>query len=404
MDRASGMVSRVTGEGPLRVLCISHSAISKTHGRMRYHPLLNRDDLRLDLVMPNRWSERGRWLPLDLPEPDEPWVHAMPIRWAEAGPATWHLHHYVGLKQMFRRLRPEVIHLWQEPWSLVTYQTMRLRNRICPDVPLVLEVDQNIRKRLPPPFERIRRTVLQQTSVVLGRSDEAIKVVQDCGYAGPWGRIGYGVDQTIFHPTDRAAGRAELGISGFTVGYVGRLIEEKGITDLLQGLAGAKTPCNVAIMGEGPYRETLLQQASSLGILDRVQIMPWGSPHDVARFMGSVDVLALLTRTTRTVREQFGRVIIEAHACGTPVIGSSCGAIPEVVGQGGWIVPERSPDKVSDLLDRLTRFPGELEAARQVAQEQVAALYSFDNAANALASAWWSVAARGRTEPGGRQL
>ncbi len=354
--------------------------------------------------MPNRWSERGRWLTPDLPGPDEPWVHPMPIRWAEAGPATWHLHHYIGLQQVFRQLRPEVIHLWQEPWSLVTFQTMRLRNRICPEVPMVLEVDQNIRKRLPPPFERIRRTVLRQTSLVLGRSDEAIKVVQDCGYRGPWGRIGYGVDETIFHPVDRAAARAELGIAGFTVGYVGRLIEEKGITDLMDGVAGARALCNIAIMGEGPYRETLLQHASSLGILDRVRIMPWGSPQDVARFMASLDVLALLTRTTKTVREQFGRVIIEAQACGTPVIGSASGAIPEVVGQGGWIVPERAPDRVSELIDRLARSPAELDLVRQVAREQVAALYSFDNAANALASAWWSVAARGRTAPAAPQL
>jgi len=340
--------------------------------------------------MPDRWSERGRWLVPDPPHSDEGWVHPLPIRWARMGPATWHLHHYVGLGRLMRRLRPQVIHLWQEPWSLVALQVLRLRNRLCPQTPLVLEIDQNLHKRLPAPFEQIRRGVLRQTSHVLGRSEEAIQVVRACGYDGPASRIGYGVDRSVFRPLERAAGLPAP--RGLTVGYVGRLIEEKGIGDLIEAISQVAAPVRLAIMGEGPFRAPLVAQAAALGVLDRIRILPWGSPEEVAGFMGGLDVLALLTRTTSTVREQFGRVIIEAHACGIPVIGSGSGAIPGVVGDGGWIVPERTPAVVAALLDRLAGQPLELAAARARAMRQVAERFSFSTQAAALEHAWCSTA------------
>lgn len=377
------------------MLCISHSAISRSQGRLRYGSLLDRPDLRLDLVMPNRWSERGRWLVPDPPRPNEGWVHALPIRWARAGPATWHLHHYVGLERLMRAVRPQVIHLWQEPWSLVALQALRLRNRLCPQAPLVLEVDQNLNKRLPAPFELIRRSVLRQTSHVLGRSDEAIRVVRACGYDGLAGLIGYGVDRSVFQPAKRAAGCPAPVPGGLTVGYVGRLIEEKGVGDLIEAVSRAAAPVRLAIMGEGPFRASLVAQAAALGVSDRLRILPWGSPEQVAGFMGGLDVLALLTRTTGSVREQFGRVIIEAQACGTPVIGSSSGAIPEVVGEGGWIVPERAPAVVAALLDRLAGQPAELEAARARAVRQVGERFSFASQAALLEGAWRSAAGIG---------
>ncbi len=67
-------------------------------------------------------------------------------------------------------------------------------------------------------------------------------------------------------------------------------------------------------------------------------------------FMNAIDVFVLPSRTTPRWKEQFGRVIIEAQACGTPVIGSDSGAIPEVVGKGGWIVPERDPPGLANAL------------------------------------------------------
>jgi glycosyltransferase involved in cell wall biosynthesis len=90
----------------------------------------------------------------------------------------------------------------------------------------------------------------------------------------------------------------------------------------------------------------------------------------------------LLSQTTRTWKEQFGRVIIEAQACGTPVIGSDSGSIPSVVGSGGWIVGEDDVVALAALLDRLADNPAQIaekaseglaQAAQRFTPEKVAA-------------------------------
>ena len=71
-------------------------------------------------------------------------------------------------------------------------------------------------------------------------------------------------------------------------------------------------------------------------------------------FLKSLDVLVLPSITILPLhREQFGRVLVEAMAAGVPVIGSSSGAIPEVVGDAGLIVPERDPTALAGAIERL---------------------------------------------------
>jgi len=114
------------------------------------------------------------------------------------------------------------------------------------------------------------------------------------------------------------------------------------------------------LLGAGPEHAALRDQAKSLGIADRVRFLAPRPHEQVAEFMRGIDVLVLLSQTTRTWKEQFGRVIIEAQACGTPVIGSDSGSIPSVVGPGGWIVGEDDVSGLTALLDRLADDPAEI--------------------------------------------
>jgi glycosyltransferase involved in cell wall biosynthesis len=296
--------------------------------------------------------------------------------------------HYPTLATMLRARRPDVIHLWEEPWSLVALQAASLRNRLLPDASLVLEVDQNILKRLPPPFEAVRRHVLRRTDFILARSKDAFEVVKQRSYEGPWSQIGYGVDRSTFRKHDRLRARAQLGLDGFVVGSVGRLIPEKGMDELLEAAALMQQKATIAIMGDGPHHKALSRRAGRLGIVDRVRFFPRAGPERVALFLSAVDVSTLLTRTTNTVREQFGRVITESQACGTPVIGSTCGAIPHTIGDGGWVVPERAPARVASLLDELATAPHRLAEIGARGERQVARRFSYERVAKIVSEAW----------------
>ena len=91
-------------------------------------------------------------------------------------------------------------------------------------------------------------------------------------------------------------------------------------------------------VGDGPLREEMAGWATAYG--DRVRIAT-GVPHDeVGAHLNAMDVLCAPSLTTPRWREQFGRMLIEAFACGTPVIASDSGEIPYVVGDAGVIAPE----------------------------------------------------------------
>ncbi|MBP0439619.1 glycosyltransferase family 4 protein [Tianweitania sediminis] len=374
---------------PIRVLSVAHTAVESASGRMRYRPFADRADLDVHLVAPQRWYQFGRAITADPPADEGVTMNILPIWFGRGGPASWYLHVYPGLPQLVRRLRPDVIHLWEEPWSFVALQSSLLKG----EAALVLEVDQNILKRLPPPFEQIRRHVLRRTDHVLSRNPDATDVVRACGYDGPVTEIGYGVDTKTFFPKAAVEPKGSL-----RLGYVGRLVVEKGIDDALDALALTAPDVTLAIVGEGPHERELRRKIETLGLGDRVSIGGWRSPNEVADFIRSLDALLLLTRTTNAVKEQFGRVIIEAQSCGVPVIGSTCGAIAAVTADGGWIVPESDPPALAALIEKLRADPALLGTVAAAGLRNIQRRFTHEAVAGQLADAWISASSTGLAE------
>jgi glycosyltransferase involved in cell wall biosynthesis len=348
---------------PLRVLSVAHSAFQDGSARLRYYPLASDPRLSFTLVIPDRWHEDGRTLrqgsvtgPLS--------VQTERILLPRLPKAQWYGHFYPRLSRLLKALSPDVIHLWEEPWSVVALQACLLRDRVAPQAALILEADQNILRRLPPPFEAIRRYTLRRTDMMVARQQEALDVTRKCGYTGPATFVEYVIDESVFNLQEKSICRAELGFSGFTIGYVGRVLRQKGLFTVLRALHKCTAPVTFICIGAGPDSEALVAESQRLGLADRVQILPFQPAEKVAHIMGAMDTLVLMSETTPTWKEQFGRVIIEAQACGTPVIGSDSGSIPHVVGKGGWIVEEGNADRLAELLDRLVAKPEEVSRRR----------------------------------------
>lgn len=373
---------------PLRVLSVAHTAVSRSAGRLRYHPLADDPTIAVRLVVPRRWHQFGRWLEAEPPPDPGATVTPLPILLPHVGRARWYLHFYPGLGRAVRDFAPDVIHLWEEPWSLVALHACILARRH--GAALVLEVDQNLKKKLPQPFEWIRRFVLRHTDLVLARSSDADAVVRAYGYTGPASPIGYGIDQAVFRPGGtRPAGPV------LQLGYAGRLVVEKGLDDLIDALALTKRDVALTILGEGPHERSLRARANGAGVEHRVAFQPWTDPAGVAAFVQGLHALVLPTRTTDTVREQFGRVIIEAQACGTPVIGSTSGAIPDVIGEGGWVIPESDPASLAALIDHLAVSPAEIAARAEAGLANVASRFTYRAVAADLVRGWRAARAAG---------
>ncbi len=370
----------------MRVLLISHTCQSRTEGQPKAHCLAAMPDIELRVLTPGRWKHYGQWRRPD-PAPDalfhlETGYAALP--WA--GPAQSYLHFYPGLRRVLQDFQPSIIDLWEEPWSLVSAQACWLRARVLPQAKVISETEQNIDKTLPPPFEQFRHYTLSCADYCVCRNAESLEILRRKGYRGPAEVVPNAVDPALFHPLDRSACRQKLNSAGFVVGYVGRLVEEKGLLDMVEALAQCPDEVSMLFVGSGPAAAALQQRANDLQLSARVRIMPAIPLEELPDVMNALDVLALVSRTTPRWKEQFGRVIIEAQACGTPVIGSDSGAIPEVVGGGGLIVPEGNPAALAQAIERLLNNPEERARFAQEGQRQVADHYTWQRVAERMAA------------------
>jgi len=324
----------------MRVLLISHTCQSPTEGQPKVIELAKQADVTLEVVVPKQWKHYGCWRPFEVLPEAEPWINPQRVRWPWVGPAQFYLHWYPELAGVIRRFKPDVIDLWEEPWALVSMQTVRLARRLAPNAVVISETEQNLNKQLPLPFEWFRSRVLDRADWLIGRSPEAIQVAESKGYKGPSTYLPNAVDVDLFHPMNIASCRDQLGFSGTVLGYVGRLVEEKGLDELIDALVDLDDSVNVVLIGEGEYESSLQARVQETGVEGRVRFVGSKSLDELPIWMNAIDALVLPSRTTASWKEQFGRVIIEAYACGTPVIGSSSGAIPSVVGELGWVFKE----------------------------------------------------------------
>jgi glycosyltransferase involved in cell wall biosynthesis len=377
----------------MRILLISHTCQSLTEGQPKAQCLARIPDVELRVLVPDRWRHYGRWRTPDVPAESEYEYQVGRVRLPWAGPAQFYLHWYPDLPGILSEFKPDVIDIWEEPWSMVSAQVCRLRNRLLPRAKIVSETEQNIKKTLPFPFERFRRFTLRNADFVVARNKEAVQVVRSKGYEGETEVVPNAVDAELFRPLDRHACRQRLGLEGFVAAYVGRLVEMKGLMDILDALPSCPKEARILFVGSGPFQPDLERRVEELGVQEQVRFMPARPLQELPEIMNAIDTLLLVSRTTTGQVEQFGRVIIEAHACATPVIGSTSGAIPSVVGDGGLVVQERNPEAIAQAITYLEANPSRAREMGRIGRRQVDSQYTWARVAGRMADIYRRVLA-----------
>lgn len=247
----------------------------------------------------------------------------------------------------------DLVHCWEEPYIVAAAQVAR---KTPARVPLVFATFQNIAKRYPPPFNWIERHVLQRADGLVAFGRTVFDVAVTRGFPKARARVIHpGVDTSLFAP-DRAARdevRASLEWRGDdpVIGFLGRLVPEKGVMQLAAALDRLRGPWRALFVGAGPLEGRLREWAASHGA--RVAIRTDVGHAEVPRWLNAMDVLAAPSQSTPAWREQFGRMLIEAFACGVPVVASDSGEIPYVVGDAGLVVPERDQAAWAATLERV---------------------------------------------------
>jgi glycosyltransferase involved in cell wall biosynthesis len=262
-----------------------------------------------------------------------------------------------GLLEAIRATSPDVIDLYEEPFSLVALQVLLLRDLLVPRAALVFYSAVNVRRRWRWPYRAIERLLLSRADGAHAPNHDVPPILRAKGFSSqPIATIPLGVDQLRF-----AAARPDaLGeIPRPRVGFVGRLEPVKGVDVLIDAFQHhVSTAASLIIAGEGSERPRLQCRVAASRGSRRIELLPSVSYDHMPAFLKSLDVLVLPSVTILPLhREQFGRVLVEAMAAGVPVIGSSSGAIPETIDDAGLVVPERDPVAFGRAIDRVLTAP-----------------------------------------------
>ena len=152
-----------------------------------------------------------------------------------------------------------------------------------------------------------------------------------------------GVDLQRFRPEDRVEARAAFGAAGKTLLSVGHLIERKGHDLVIRAMTDLPD-YQLLIAGDGPERGNLESLAHSLGVNRRVLFLGAVHPENMTKLYNAGDCLILASS-----REGWANVLLEAMACGTPVVASNVWGTPEVVAvpEAGVLMHERTPEGVT---------------------------------------------------------
>ncbi len=315
--------------------------------------LSKQSGLRAHLVYPRAWqSELAVKRTTDFGA-----VSATPITML-GKPNDPHRAMYKSLSFMINRFHPDIIHAEEEPDSIPALQIAIARRIFAPRAKLLFTTWQNINRPMKSYVRLVMQMALAASDGVCCANFEAMSILKENGYNKPtYLLLPTGVDTSLFTP--RAHSDAQ---TMFIIGYVGRLVPEKGIDLLIEAIrelqeSPANRPVTLLIMGDGTERNRLKQLVIDAHLEGVIEFLDAGSPQQVASFMQRLDVLVLPSRTTPVWKEQFGRVLVEAMASKVVVLGARSGAIPEVIADAGLLFDEGSSTQLATQLRRLIASP-----------------------------------------------
>lgn len=381
----------------MKLMVVGHPFLL-AYNQQKYVAMKRLDkNLRLRLVVPNRGSDRFGVTDYQVHAE----LGAEEVVGLKAYMAKTHMTYVHSPRRLAATLcdfQPDVIHIEEEPQAFITLEMLVLRRIFAPRAAVSLFTWDNIvrPRRFPLGIakRRMRAFSLRRTSVVICGNRESAEILRAEGYFT--GKVEvlpqYGLDVAEHKPGTESELREQLGVQGVPViGYIGQMVERKGLQLLIEVLEKLlDCPWKLLLVGSGPLDREIREQWTPR-LAGRVVAVPAVPYEQVSRYFRCLDIFVLPSRTVPTWKEQFGLALAQAMMSGIACIGSSSGAIPEVLGPGGHVFKEGNSaelrEKLKALLDstvlrKRLSDQGRSFALQHYTREIVATRYldAFENA------------------------
>lgn len=338
----------------MHLLVVSHPCTTPINQQI-YAELEQQTGWKISLIIPDQWKdefgnvlEGGVWPGLQAT------IEKVPV-WKN-GHIVLHVYKR-NWARFFRKQRFDAIYVHNEPYAMATVQICRANARTL-RAPFGFYSAQNILKQYPPPFRWLESMVYRKSAFAFPITEAVDEVLRAKNFHGRSEVCALPLDPKIYRPRglDEDQQLIPRADDEVVIGYVGRIVEPKGLRTLAAALPLLRDlRWKLVVIGKGDFEETFRQLLKDGGVLDRVEFLGFVPHVETPRYLSAFDLLVVPSETQPNWKEQFGRVITEAMASWTPVIGSDSGEIPNLIrpADGGLIFPERNATEFAKSLRAL---------------------------------------------------
>ncbi len=337
---------------PARILVIDNLAVESLR-REVYRALARMFGWEVHLLVPTAWRETREAVACENEAGNLLRIHPSRIAFGFRHQRVL----YLDLPGIVKKVKPHFILAVAQPESYAAAEVCIVRRLLAPHSGLAFFSSRNIdypTEGFPYKFKvthRLCDTISRKSrpDICFYRPEAAGKLLAP--YARHLVHTPHVVDCRIFQKWENASAAGQK--RRIVVGYVGRLVQEKGVFTLLEAIRHLPDHVTLKMVGMGPEERSLRQKAEESGVAGRVEFQPPAPYQEIPAILNGLDVLALPSHEVPHWTELFGRILIEAMACEVPIVASRSGGIPEVIGDAGLLVEPGDSRALAVALDRL---------------------------------------------------
>ena len=360
-----------------RILAISHSCVVKAY-RQRHNEVCRKERVHVTLLTPCQWTQFNRLCYAPPKDEDECFelIRQQPsLDWLPSHGLRNASHYYPNIAKLIEKTKPHILELWAEPFSMVAWHAARAFRHFSPQGPILFFSAQNVHKWRPFPWSYFENTIFKEANFCMAMNEDVQRVLKEKGWQGESEVVPLGVHLPLYEQV--TAMKCAFPSTAPVVGYLGKMDEQKGVLDLVEALAllDKEVKHNLLFIGNGPLFSTV---KSKLNGLNCPHLCLAAISHEkVPQALAAMDIVVMPSRTQKHLKEQFGRVAVEAMASGKAVIVSSSGALPSVVQDCGIVFPEGDVQALASAINTLLQDKNMRQELGQHARQRASDKYSW---------------------------
>ena len=371
----------------MRVLIIARTYIAKINQK-KIQELSLYPDVEIRVVVPEIWQEAVHpILTAEKPFKRDFLFNPMPTLFTGKGGRYL----YRTLDLTMREFKPNIIQIEEDTRGLTAFQAAFYKKIWAPRAIFIPFTWANIET---PIFKSLyffeKFTLSESAAVICGNSDGA-RNIKLKGFNRPVYVIPQlGVDTDFFQFKDGAQIRKELKLDPkcFVIGFAGRMVKEKGLLLLIEAAARLKGDWILLMIGNGPEKEEVRRRAEVMGVAGHIRMVDPVPHYELAKYFNAMDVLVSPSISMPLWKEQFGLVVAQAMSSGVPVIGSTCGETPNLIGEAGLVFPEGDTSTLAYHLQKLQNDGILRTKFSKLGIERIKDRYSFKKIAEQTYGVW----------------